>query len=116
MLHRTTVINTLVGGPAFGCLYEGDEIIKIDGHTVSVEDVSRYIRGQDIPGSQSIFTVLRKVQSTSRPEPQSQYDPDIWWKEDQEDWVEVDVTITRVATAEIADQKRMFDLLTIMKV
>lgn len=117
MLHGTKVINTLVGGPAFGYLMEGDIILKIDGQEVSIEDVSIYIRGHDIPGSKVTFTVLRrKAQACvdNEADPKSPYSPDIYSEDGNLD--ELEISITRVATAEIADRKRMFDLLTFSKV
>ncbi len=35
---------------------------------------------------------------------------------DEEDMEEIDISITRIATAEIADRRRMFDLFTFLEV
>jgi hypothetical protein len=118
MLHGTKVINTLVGGPAFSFLKEGDVIVRIDGKEVTNEEIQICIRGNDIPGSRVVFTVLRRKQELflcEDSDPRGPRSPDAC-AEEEEDMDQVEVTITRVATAEIADRRRLFDLLTYSKV
>ena len=123
MLHGTKIENTLIGGPAFGLLAKGDILVKIDGQPVSEENILTALRGSDIPGSKVVLTVHRvkgevpNIKSSFRK--QTNYvsaspSPDI--SADEEDMDEIDISITRIATAEIADRRRMFDLFTFLEV
>jgi hypothetical protein len=109
MLHGTKIENTLVGGPSFGLLEKGDVIICIDGEHVTGDNVSEKLRGCDIPGTEVLVTVER----CGNPSPISVKSRSDF---DQLDTRKFDVPILRMATAEIADRRRMFDLFTIMEV
>ncbi len=109
MLHGVKVENTLIGGPSFGLLEKGDIIVRIDGEYVSEADVFEKLKGCDIPGSQVLITVER-LGSNSPLSVKSLRDFDGL------DTREVDVKVTRMATAEIADRRRMFDLFTVLEV
>ncbi len=121
MLHGTKIENTLIGGPAFGLLAKGDILVKIDGQPVSEENILTALKGNDIPGSKVVLTVHRVKGEVPNTKPiirrQTNYDspsPDI--SADDEDMEEIDISITRIATAEIADRRRMFDLFTFLEV
>jgi hypothetical protein len=109
MLHGIKIENTLIGGPSFGLLEKGDVIVRIDGEDVTEADVFEKLRGCDIPGSQVVITVER-FGSNSPLSARSLRDFDGL------DTREVDVVVTRMATAEIADRRRMFDLFTVLEV
>jgi hypothetical protein len=109
MLHGVKVENTLIGGPSFGLLEKGDIIVRIDGDYVSEADVFEKLKGCDIPGSQVLITVER-LGSSSPLSVKSLRDFDGL------DTREVEVMVTRMATAEIADRRRMFDLFTVLEV
>jgi hypothetical protein len=120
MLHGTKIENTLIGGPAFGLLKKGDILIKIDGQPVSEENILTALRGSDIPGSKVVLTVNRlKGDAPDTRHYGGNYmsaspSPDI--SADEEDLEQVDIDITRIATAEIADRRRMFDMFTFLEV
>lgn len=119
MLHGTKIENTLIGGPAFGLLKKGDMLIKIDGQPVSEENILTALRGSDIPGSKVTLTVNRIKGEVINSRRYGNYmsaspSPDI--SADEEDLEEIDINITRIATAEIADRRRMFDLFTFLEV
>jgi hypothetical protein len=123
MLHGTKVENTLFGGPAFGLLKKGDILVKIDGVPVSEDDILSGLRGPDVPGSTVVLTVhrakldsdIRRNHITHVPKGNSQSDdPNV--SNDEEDLDEIEFTITRIATAEIADRRKMFDHFTSLQV
>jgi C-terminal processing protease CtpA/Prc len=118
MLHGTKIENTLFGGPAFGQLMKGDILVKIDGEPVSEESIISDLRGNDIPGSKVALTVRRvKGDSQRRMIPISHSpfgSPNI--STDDNDTEEIEIVITRIATAEIADKRRMFDHFTTIQV
>jgi hypothetical protein len=119
MLHGTKIENTLFGGPAFGHLLKGDILVKIDGAPVSEESILSDLRGTDIPGSKVALTVRRKgdANSSGRNAPKEHYpfdSPSISF--DDDDAEEIEFVITRMATAEIADRRRMFDHFTSLQV
>jgi C-terminal processing protease CtpA/Prc len=111
MLHGTRIEETLIGGPSFGVLFKGDDILKIDGKPVSSDDIVDALRGPDIPGTKVLLTIQRHISSMDLSR-----DPD-----DDELLIsgtvtEMTVELTRMATAEIADRRRLFDLFTVCKV
>jgi hypothetical protein len=109
MLCGTKVQNTLIGGPSAGLLEKGDILLRIDGEPVTEDDVVAKLKGCDIPGSQILITVGRRG-STS---PNSKIPSDA----DEGGVVnEIDILVTRMATSDIADRRRMFDLFTILEV
>ena len=118
MLHGTKVENTLFGGPAFGHLIKGDILVKIDGVPVSEETILADLRGSDIPGSTVVLTVLRSKQCTDSLQNQERHSPIDApnFSADEDDMDEIDIRITRIATAEIADRRKMFDHFTSLQV
>jgi hypothetical protein len=109
MLHGKKIENTLIGGPSFGILEKGDFIVSIDGENVSEENVYEKLKGCDIPGTEVSITVERCGNTTSS-SVRSLSDFE------QLDSRKIEVSVSRMATAEIADRRRMFDLFTIMEV
>ena len=109
MLHGVRVENTLIGGPSFGLIERGDVIVRIDGEIVTESDVFERLRGCDLPGSQVLITVER-YGSNSPLSAKSLRDFEAL------DSREVDIHVTRMATAQIADRRRMFDLFTLLEV
>jgi PDZ domain-containing secreted protein len=110
MLHGTKIEGTLIGGPSFGLIFKGDDIVRIDGEDVTSESVLEALRGSDIPGSKVTITVQRQtavseepgvVIPSSRPEMHNG---------------NIDVEVTRMATADIAEHRRIFELFTVFKV
>jgi C-terminal processing protease CtpA/Prc len=118
MLHGIKVENTLFGGPAFGQLMKGDILVKIDGVPVSEETILADLRGSDIPGSTVVLTVQRSKQCTDSLQNQERHSPiDVPnLSADEDDMDEIDIRITRIATAEIADRRKMFDHFTSLQV
>ncbi len=111
MLHGTRIEETLIGGPSFGILFKGDEILKIDGKAVSNDDIVQALTGSDIPGTKVLLAIQRHISSM-----------DLSRDLDDDDItlagtvIEMTVELTRMATAEIADRRRLFDLFTVFKV
>jgi C-terminal processing protease CtpA/Prc len=110
MLHGTKIESTLIGGPSFGLINKGDQIMKIDGKDVTNDSVLEALRGCDIPGSTVIITVQRQYPGIEESgvvvENNSLKMHDGY----------VDVEVTRMATADIADHQRIFELFTVFKV
>jgi hypothetical protein len=112
MLLGTQVKNCLIGGPAFGHLQKGDLIVKIDGNEVNDDNILPFLLGSDIPGSQVIITVQRRKEGTMGNIGSELYGyHNLFAGSDK-----VDVVLTRISTAEIADRRRMFDLFTFLEV
>jgi hypothetical protein len=110
MLHGVRIENTLIGGPSFGLLEKGDIITRIDGEYVTEVEVFEKLRGCDIPGSQVVISVERYPNISPYSSRNSRdMDRDV-------EAQEIDVQVTRMATAEIADRRRMFDLFTLLEV
>jgi hypothetical protein len=120
MLHGNKVENTLIGGPAFGKIMKGDILVKVDGNPVSEDNILSELRGNDTPGSKVVMTVRRiKIDTVSprlpSPKERSPFaSPDFSF--DGDDSEEIDISITRMATAEIADRRKMFDHFTYLQV
>ena len=110
MLCGLKVQNTLMGGPSAGLIEKGDVLLRVDGESVTENDVVAKLRGSDIPGSQILITVDRRGSTSPRSSTKS---PIIGCETIKE---EVDVLVTRMATSEIADRRRMFDLFTTLEV
>jgi len=83
------VENVMIGGPAHlsNTIFRGDVIVEVDGQTVAGDSLLRAIIGEDIPGSYLNLKLQRGGGI-------------------------VDVTLTRISTADVADKRRMFDLFT----
>jgi PDZ domain-containing secreted protein len=119
MLHGTKIENTLFGGPAFGHLMKGDILVKVDGSPVSENSILSDLRGTDIPGSKVAVTV-RRVKRDSNSQIRMVQNlhpfesPNI--SADDDDMEEIEINITRIATAEIADRRKMFDHFTSIQV
>jgi C-terminal processing protease CtpA/Prc len=116
MLHGTKIENTLFGGPAFGHLMKGDVLVKIDGAPVSEDSVLSDLRGTDIPGSKVTLTVRRVKRDCQRRMVPKSHSPFDYVSVQDHDTEEIEVIITRIATAEIADKRRMFDHFTTIQV
>jgi hypothetical protein len=119
MLHGTKVENTLIGGPAFGNVMKGDLIVRVDGKPVVEDNILSELKGNDTPGSKVVLTVRRiKIEAASPrliiPGERSPFaSPD--FSIDDDDSEEIDIKITRMATAEIADRRKMFDHFTYLQ-
>lgn len=110
MLHGTKIEGTLIGGPSFGLIFKGDQIVRIDGNDVTSETVLGALRGCDIPGSKVTITILRQIPALEEPGlvvPNNSLKLHDGY---------VDVEVTRMATADIADHQRVFELFTLFKV
>ncbi len=110
MLHGTNIEGTLIGGPSFGLIFKGDQIVRIDGKEVTSDSVLEALRGCDIPGSKVTITIQRQ-----NPSPE---DPGLAIQNNRLKMHDgyVDVEVTRMATADIADHQRIFELFTVFKV
>ena len=128
MLNGMAIDNMVVGGPAYnsGQLQQNDVIVQIDGMPVSNENIHDSLLGSDIPGSTVTITVRRGYRDLNRVSEK----PDPLWFAKATPFKETAtrdnsniqggtthvVVLTRMATEVIADRRRMFELLTIMKV
>jgi hypothetical protein len=110
MLCGLKVQNTLIGGPSAGLVEKGDVLLRIDGESVTEDDVVAKLKGCDIPGSQILITVDRRG-SVSPRSSRSSIGLDEGCVTN-----EVDVLVTRMATSDIADRRRMFDFFAILEV
>ena len=109
MLHGTKVENTLIGGPSYGLLEKGDIIVRIDGQDVTESNVYAKLKGCDLPGTEVLITVERSgTMSPLSVKSLSDFD--------HLDAKIVVVPVLRMATSEIADRRRMFDLFTTLEV
>jgi C-terminal processing protease CtpA/Prc len=119
MLHGNKVENTLIGGPAFGNIMKGDILVKVDGNPVTEDNILSELRGNDTPGTEVVLTVRRVRPEAASPlkiptERSPFASPDL--SVDDEDLQEIDISITRMATAEIADRRKMFDHFSFLQV
>ena len=120
MLHGNKVENTLIGGPAFGNIMKGDILVKVDGNPVTEDNILSELRGNDTPGTEVVLTVRRVRPDDAGPllkiptERSPFASPDLSVDADESE--EIDVSITRMATAEIADRRKMFDHFTFLQV
>jgi hypothetical protein len=112
MLHGTKIEGTLIGGPSFGLIFKGDQIVRIDGKDVTSETVLGALRGCDIPGSKVTITIQRQNPVSEMPGLAIQNNRLKMHAGDEN----VDVEVTRMATADIADHQRIFELFTVFKV
>ena len=98
MLSGMVIDNMVMGGPAYnsGMLDRGDVIIQIDHQDITVDGLSTALLGSDVPGSSVVITVQKS-------------DPKLNSKK-------IDVVLTRMSTAFIADRCRMFELYAQLKV
>ena len=94
MLTGCQVDNLLIGGPACnsGQLEKGDLVVSIDGNEVTDENIHGLLVGEDKPGS----TVMIAVQKARTGQVHM-------------------VKLERIASAEIADRRRLFELFTALK-
>jgi len=94
MLSGTKVDNLLIGGPAMECghVQKGDRILKVDGQAVDGNNVDTMLLGNDVPGS-LVKLIVAKGDTGA----------------------EEEVVIHRMATAKIADKRRMFELFSEIK-
>ena len=93
MLNGVKVENMVIGGPAYNCqqLTKGDEIVSVDGTSVTKDTVLRALIGSDQPGS----SVRIKVEKA--------------------DGSESEIMLRRMSSERIADRRRMFEWFTKMK-
>lgn len=82
-------------GPAYNCqrLSRGDVLLKVDDEPVDLYDFHERLIGCDVPGSMVKLTVLTPTTDEEK-----------------------EVMLTRMATSAIADNARMFELFTSLKV
>jgi C-terminal processing protease CtpA/Prc len=74
MITGVTIDSTVAGGPAFNSkkLSRGDVILKVDGNSVTNENIFQLLVGRDVPGSSVELCVakggsqarFRKIRST----------------------------------------------------
>lgn len=95
MFVGSTIDNMVIGGPAYNCqrLNKGDILCKVDDEPVDVHTLHDKLIGSDIPGSLVKITVRSPTQNKEK-----------------------EVVLTRMATTMIADNVRMFELFTSLKV
>ena len=95
MLNGCVIDSLVVGGPGYNCgqLDRGDVILKVDGDTVTKDDILDALIGADVPGSEMSLTVQKGGKAGN---------------------VRV-VRLQRIATERIADRRRLFELFTLMK-
>jgi hypothetical protein len=105
MLDGCVVDNVLIGGPAHssGALRKGNIIVAVDKQLVSTDNVLASIVGSDTPGSSVILT-LKKID----------FDNDFSLPDFYSDQF-FSVELVRMATAEIAERRRLFELFTALK-
>lgn len=110
--------NVLIGGPAYGRLKKGDVILRVDGKTVTEDNVLSFLRGNDVPGSQMLITVHRPKQAYSsvadmayHSESSTNQNADMQTRIN-----EVNIKLTRISSSQIADRWHMFDLFTFFEV
>jgi hypothetical protein len=94
LLVGMSIDNMVVGGPAYNCqqLNKGDLLMRVDDEEVGLHDIHEKLVGSDIPGTFVKVAVLSP-----------------------ETMEEKEVMLTRMATATIADNVRMFELFTALK-
>ncbi|EKX36879.1 hypothetical protein GUITHDRAFT_116901 [Guillardia theta CCMP2712] len=92
MIKGVVIDNLLTGGPAANSkkMAKGDTILKVDGKSCTSDNVLDLLRGEDVPGSLVVLTLQRNRE-------------------------EFDVALARMATGELADKKKMFELFTAVK-
>ena len=95
MFVGSTIDNMVIGGPAYNCqrLSKGDILCKVDDEPVDVHTLHDKLIGSDVPGSLVKITVCSSTQNEEK-----------------------EVVLTRMATTMIADNVRMFELFTSLKV
>jgi len=105
MLDGCAIDNLLIGGPGHKCgaLKKGDIIVAVDNQPVDSDNVLDSIVGSDTPGSSVILT-LKKIDS----------DHDFSLPDFYSDQF-FSVELVRMATAEIAERRRLFELFTALK-
>ncbi len=123
MLLGTMVDNLVVGGPAFNSrqLHHGDVIVKVDGTPVTQSNIHEMMVGNDIPGTPVLVTITRggpkvtaaRRRSARRPHHRLNRHPS---NPRTRQGPTVDVRMTRMATEEIYDRRRVFELFTALKV
>jgi len=91
MLNDLTIHRMVVGGPAFTSrqLQLGDRVVSVDGSAVGLDDYEAALVGSDIPGTEVILTVHRESEDA-----------------------EIDVSLRRMARAEMAHHVDMFEHFT----
>ena len=62
-MNGTFIDSITVGGSAFvsGQIMQGDEVIAIDGKKISPHNIRSELVGSDIPGSNAIFLIRRRI-------------------------------------------------------
>ena len=105
-LKGATILGLVVGGPSFFCgqLSVGDNIVQVDGNTVTSDNLHELLVGNDIPGSFVTITVKRTVSSVSSAEM------------DTPTYNTISVVLERVPSEEIADQRYLQEILESIQV
>ena len=90
MLNGCAIDNVLPAMAMHADLLKGDIIIKVDGNPTNPESVPKQLLGDDIPGTSVMLTILRGN-------------------------VERTIQLIRMATSDIADMRRVFEVFTNLK-
>ena len=130
LLNGAYVDDVIVGGPAFNTeqIEKGDTIVRVDNVEVTAENVQRALIGTDRPESTVTVTIKKGASSILR---KGDSNP-LWYLNSaisstsplpaalqdhaDSDAMTRDVVVTRMRSANVADRKRISELLTIMKV
>ena len=116
MLLGTSIDNLVVAGPAYNSrqLHRGDVIAKVDGVPVTQDSIHDALVGCDLPGSPVVISVARgnAMVDSARPRAaRARCDTPVCRQGPV-----VEVRMTRMATADIHDRMRLYELFTNMKV
>ena len=123
MLLGTMIDNLVVGGPAYNSrqLHHGDIILKVDGIPVNQNNIHEIMVGNDSPGSPMVVSVARGGPKVHRCRLYVIQLCFLAAMRINRCYISaqgpvVDVRTTRMATEEIHDRRRMFELFTALKV
>ncbi len=120
MMNGTMVDNTVVGGPAYNSkqMGHGDVVLEVDGREANNENIFELLIGGDLPGS-TVDVMLAKggptvIHALTFPAKEISYisnDTVTCWQGKV-----INVKLKRMATSEIQDRRRMFELFSTLKV
>ena len=116
MLQGNRVESTLIGGPAFKIINKDDVIVKVDGNPVSEDNILSALRGDDMPESELVLTIRRAKKAASDGQVIQDEQPPLTSPDASVETEEIDIKLNRMATAEIADKRELFEHFTYMQV